>query len=110
MGLALRGPAPAALADTVGRSIYLRGVMGSNAPLEGTREAGVVTRGADAACVNCHQHRGGGTGEGRVSIPPVTADYLFHSRTQDASGHVLPYVESLHGNRDPYTEETLARA
>src|SRR5256885_963708 len=109
-GLALPCPAPAARAGNVGRSIYLRGVLGSGAPLEGTREAGVVPTGADAACVNCHQRSGLGSVEGHLSIPPVTGEYLFHSRAQDASEAVLPYVEGLHGNRDPYTEATLARA
>ncbi len=110
---ALSPPAPraAAPADGVGQSIYLRGVLGSGAPLRGTRDAsGMVTTGADAACVNCHQRSGLGTVEGRLSIPPVTGEYLFHSRAHDASEPVLPYVESLHGNRDPYTDATLARA
>ena len=38
-------------ADRVGKTIYLRGLLGSGAPLEGVREEGVVTTGADAACV-----------------------------------------------------------
>jgi len=110
-GFAPPGPATAAQADRVGQSIYLRGVLGSGAPLEGTRDAGgTVTTGADAACVNCHQRSGLGSFEGRVSMPPITGDYLFHSRAHDASEPVLPYVESLHGNRDPYTDATLARA
>jgi hypothetical protein len=95
--------------ESAGASIYLRGALGSGAPLEGTRE-GVVTTGADAACVNCHQRSGLGTLEGRVAVPPVTGQFLFHPRTQDASQPELPYIEGLHGDRDPYTEETLARA
>ncbi len=111
MGLSPRGPAAAAPADGAGESIYLRGMVGSGAPLEGSREpGGVVTTGAYAACVNCHQRSGLGTVEGRVSIPPVTGEYLFHARAHDGSQPVLPYIESLHGNRDPYTEATLARA
>src|SRR5882724_9333404 len=109
-GLALPGPANAAPADSVGRSIYLRGVLGAGAPLEGTREAGVITTGADVACVNCHQRSGFGSVEGGLSIPPVVGEYLFHSRAQDPSEPVLPHVESLHGNRDPYTDATLARS
>jgi predicted GNAT family acetyltransferase len=110
-GLAPPGPGAAAPADGVGQSIYLRGLLGSGAPLEGTREAGgAVTTGADAACVNCHQRSGLGCVEGRLSIPPVAGEYLFHSRARDASEPVLPYVESLHGNRDPYTDTTLALA
>jgi len=110
------GPAPAQLvaarsAESAGQAIYLRGVLGSGAPLEGTREAGgVVTTGADAACANCHQRSGLGAVEGRVSIPPVAGDYLFHSGADDPGEPVLPYVETMHGNRDPYTEATLARA
>ncbi len=96
--------------DAAGPSIYLRGVLGSGAPLEGTRGAGGAVAGADAACVNCHQRSGLGTVEGRVSVPPITGAYLFHSRAHDASEPLLPYVEGLRGNRDPYTEATLARA
>ncbi|GAC1460237.1 MAG: ABC transporter substrate-binding protein [Steroidobacteraceae bacterium] len=110
-GVALSGPAGAAPAKSIGQSIYLRGVAGSGAPLEGTREAGgAVSTGADAACVNCHQRSGLGSVEGRVSIPPITGEYLFRSRAHDASAPELPYVESSHGNREPYTEATLARA
>src|SRR2546427_9417379 len=109
-GLALPGPATAVPADSVGRSIYLRGVLGAGSPLERTRQAGVVTTGATAACVNCHQRSGLGSVEGNLSMRPVTGEYLFHSCTQDAGDAVLPYVESLHGNRDPYTDATLSRA
>jgi hypothetical protein len=112
--LAVRAPrahAAAAPADRVGPSIYLRGVLGSGAPLQGTREAGgLVTTGPEAACVNCHQRSGLGTVEGSLSIPPVTAQYLFHPRAHGAGEPALPYVEGLHGDRDPYTEETLERA
>ncbi len=104
-GLAAPGRALAAPAVGVGQSIYLRGVVGSGAPLQGTRQDGLVAAGADAACVNCHQRSGLGSVEGRQSIPPVTGEYLFHG---DDPG--LPYVETLHGNRAPYTEATLARA
>lgn len=103
------GRASAAPAESVGRSIYLRGVLGSGAPLQGVRD-GVVTAGADAACVSCHLRSGLGSVEGNLSIPPIAGEYLFHSRDHDGSQPVLAYVESLHGNRDPYTEETLARA
>jgi hypothetical protein len=94
----------------VGRAIYLRGLLGSGSPLEGTREGSAPATGAEAACVNCHQRSGLGTVEGHLSIPPITGDYLFHSRAHDPAEAVLPYVESLHGNRDPYTAATLARA
>ncbi len=108
--LASAVPAAAAPAGDAGESIYLRGVLGSGAPLEGTREASSVTVGADAACVDCHQRSGLGSIEGHVSSPPITGEYLFHSRAHDATEPLLPYVETLHGNRDPYTDATLARA
>jgi hypothetical protein len=110
-GLAPPAAAAAASSDGVGQSIYLRGALGSGAPLEGTREAGgAVMTGADAACVNCHQRSGLGMVEGRVSVPPVAGEYLFHSGAHGAGEPELPYVESLHGKRDPYTDVTLARA
>jgi hypothetical protein len=74
-----------------GESIYLGGILSSGAPLEGAREgAGITTKGADVACVNCHQHSGLGSQEGNISIPPVTGEYLFHSRGHDANEPMLP--------------------
>ncbi len=96
--------------DRAGKDIYQRGVLGSGAPLEGIREGGLVTTGADAACVSCHQRSGLGSVEGRVSMPPVTGEYLFHSGAHGPGDTVLPYVESLHGDHLPYTDATLARA
>lgn len=107
---AARAPANAAR-DSAGESIYLHGVLGSGAPLEGTRETGGIgTQGADAACVNCHQRSGLGSREGELLIPPVTGDYLFHARVPGDHDPVLPYVASMHGRRDPYTAATLAQA
>jgi hypothetical protein len=97
--------------DGAGKSIYLDGVLGSGAPVQGTRGAGgVATQGKDAACVNCHQRSGLGTKEGSISIPPVTGEYLFHSHDHGSGDSILPYVEGMHGNRDSYTDSTLARA
>lgn len=97
--------------ETAGKSIYLDGVLGSGASLEGTRGAdGVPTQGRDAACVSCHQRSGLGMKEGSISIPPITGEYLFHSHDHGTGDSVLPYVEGMHGNRDPYTDSTLARA
>lgn len=97
-----------------GESIYLHGKLPSGAPLEGVREsAGLTVKGTDAACVGCHQRSGLGTYEGynlEVTIPPITGAYLFRSREGRTEQTVLPYVEWMHGNRDPYTDTTLARA
>ena len=67
-------------------------------------------RGAQVACVNCHQRSGLGSKEGSISIPPVAGEYLFNSHAHTGSEPVLPYVESMRGNRRPYTDVTLARA
>lgn len=110
-GLSAPGPAGAAPADGAGEAIYLKGVLRSGAPLQGTREAGGVgAEGADAACVACHQRSGLGSEEGRVSIPPIAGEYLFRARAHDSSQPVLPYVQTLRGDRAPYTDATLARA
>jgi len=98
----------------VGESIYRHGVQGSGAPLVGLRASGGPSaKGSDAACVNCHQRSGLGTFEGynlKVTIPPITGLYLFHGRKATTAEPILPYLEWMHGNRDPYTEATLARA
>src|SRR5579862_2982788 len=94
-----------------GESIYRRGVLASGAALEGTRpRGGVGLKGVPAACVNCHRRSGLGATEGVVTIPPITGEYLFHARGATAQEPVLHYVENMHGNRDPYTDATLARA
>jgi hypothetical protein len=99
---------------SAGESIYLHGVLPSGAPLEAKRQPnGLTAIGADAACVSCHQRSGLGTFEGynlEVTIPPIAGAYLFHSREATTKEAVLPYVEWMHSNRDPYTDATLARA
>ena len=100
-----------AVPASAGESIYLRGVLGSGAPLAGTRaSAGTSTQGADAACVNCHQRSGLGSTEGRIFTPPITGDYLFQGHAHGGDAPPLPDVGSLHGNRSAYTPATLARA
>jgi hypothetical protein len=84
--------------------------LGSGAPLEATRPSGLPSRGAQAACVNCHRHSGLGATEDRRSIPPITGKYLFQPRAIDHDEQELSYVAGAHGNRDPYTAATLARA
>jgi hypothetical protein len=92
--------------SNVGEEIYRHGVLGSGKPLEATREAGMPVQGADAACVNCHRRSGLGAKEGNTFIPPIAGRYLFSQRDDTD----LPYVESMRTNRNPYTDETLARA
>ena len=103
-----------AAADDTGALIYLRGALDSHTPVEALRPAtGLTVKGEQAACVNCHQRSGLGTTEGNalyVTVPPVTGSYLFHAREASTAEPVLPYVEWMHGNRDPYSDLTLARA
>ena len=96
--------------ETLGESIYLKGMLSPDKPLEGARESGLGVTGAEAACVNCHLRSGLGSKEGEVFIPPVTGEYLFHGRAHGGNDPLLPYVESMHGNRAPYTSATVARA
>lgn len=102
--------APDRAVEALGESIYIKGMLSSDKPLEGARENGIGVRGVEAACVNCHLRSGLGSKEGSLLIPPVTGEYLFHDRAHGGNDPLLPYVESMHGNRAPYTSVTLARA
>jgi len=101
--------ANAAPAVDAGESIYLHGVTSNGAPLRGQRDADVGVKGMAAACVNCHQRSGFGAKEGRSSVPPVTARYLFRQSGRADDDRGIPYVPTMRGEREPYTEETLAR-
>lgn len=96
----------------VGEAIYLRGELASGAALQGIRSEGLTLQGSQAACANCHRRSGLGSVEGSVSIPPITGQFLYHDRNAEPhpGDHVLEYVENAHGNREPYTDMTLARA
>ena len=101
--------APQPETRSAGDGIYLHGVLPSGEPLRGEREAGQHVDGTDAACVNCHRRSGLGAAEGRGFIPPITGQFLFHPKAQDLKDLDLPYIEGARPNRDPYTDETLAR-
>ncbi|WP_155420299.1 c-type cytochrome [Burkholderia cepacia] len=101
--------APVVPADA-GEAIFQRGILGSGAPLEAVHQDGVRLQGAAAACVNCHRRSGLGSKEGNNTIPPVTWRYLVHPREQTAEDLDIPYVPGMRTDREPYTEERLARA
>lgn len=103
----LAEPAPAKSA--AGEAIYLKGVLGSQAPLVAAREGAAPMTGGSAACVNCHRRSGLGSQEARSNIPPITGQFLFHAES-DADGPQLPYVPGARLKRTPYTEVSLARA
>ncbi|MGA7178360.1 MAG: cytochrome c [Thiobacillaceae bacterium] len=94
----------------IGKAIYLHGLLGSGQPLVADRVDGLRMRGADAACVNCHQHSGLGAREGNRLIPPITGRYLTHPRAASYQDLDLPFVEGIRPNREPYTDATLALA
>jgi len=110
---ALLAPWGAASADSpasAGEAIYRRGIVGSGAPLEARRSGGMRTLGAAAACVNCHRRSGFGGKEGRSIIPPITGRYLFRPRPTEGNDREIPFVPGMRGDREPYTDATLARA
>jgi hypothetical protein len=94
----------------VGEALYRQGMASSGQPLEARRDNGLLTRGAGAACVNCHQRSGFGSQEGDSFIPPIAGRYLFHPRAQLVEDLNLPSVEGMRPDREPYTDESLARA
>lgn len=108
--VALSGPASAASATDAGAAIFQRGVLPSGEPLQAIRDSGMRMQGAAAACVNCHRRSGLGAKEGFGTVPPITGRYLFHPRAQNLEDLDLPYVEGMRADRDPYTDDTIARA
>lgn len=92
-----------------GAAIYLHGVTGSGRPVNARREGAAPLDGAQTACVNCHRRSGFGGQEGRNTIPPITARYLFRARNGDPDRDI-PYVPGMRLDREPYNEATLARA
>ena len=102
------GGAPAT--PSAGETLYRRGLLSSAQPVQATREAGAVLRGADAACVNCHRRSGLGSIEGHIAIPPIAGPYLFVPRGEGLAQRGIPFVDTARINHDPYTDESLARA
>lgn len=97
-------------AADVGEELYLKGIVASGQPLEASRQAGSRMQGAAAACVNCHQRSGLGGREGRTLVPPITGRYLFRPRAGANDDRGIPFVEGMRPDREPYTDESLARA
>jgi cytochrome c len=68
---------PGSAKSPVGEAIYLKGVLGSGAPLTATRAGAEPVTGEQAACVNCHRRSGLGSQEARSSFPPITGQFCF---------------------------------
>ena len=84
-------------------------MLPSGQPLIAEREGGLRIAGADAACINCHRRSGLGDTMGRTVVPPIAGIYLFHPRGRTPEELDLPFVEGIRADREPYTDESLAR-
>lgn len=93
-----------------GETLYRRGLLPSGQTVEAVRAAGATVHGSDAACVNCHRRSGLGSSEARITIPPITGQYLFVPRGKRLEELGIPFVDTARINHEPYTEESLARA
>jgi hypothetical protein len=93
-----------------GESIYRLGILSSGAPLIGERDANTRVIGPEAACAKCHRRSGLGASEGRVIVPPITAQFLFNVRGRDAGQPDARAVLGFIQNRKAYDISSVARA
>jgi hypothetical protein len=102
--------AAGAAALSPAEALYRTGVLPDGRALRGERPAGQHVDGLAAACATCHRRSGLGSAEGRITVPPITGEYLGKPRVTD----LRAFGESALGNRlatrEPYTAATLARA
>lgn len=115
--IAAMSATPAVAAPWTAEQLYREGKLSDGSPLQGIRDAGRSLSGPDAACAVCHRRSGLGTAEGKSVIPPISGDYLFRPRSTnlpeaDDSPSALPArgQGGVLRSRQPYTQETLARA
>jgi len=76
LALAACSPGPPAGDPERGRLLYLSGRRPDGTPLEARAQGDVPVRGADAACVRCHQRSGMGSAEGGMLVLPITGPRL----------------------------------
>ncbi len=104
-----RNAAESSLIET-GRKIYTQGILGSGVPLRGTRGAGLVLQGKEAACISCHRSSGMGSVEGNLRVPPISKRFMF----PEPGDLVMANTDGIRGKtlnqtHAPYTEESFAR-
>lgn len=85
-------------AVTLGRRIYLEGVLPSGQPVQAVVSGDVPFQGTQFSCSSCHQRSGRGSIEGKVGVPAVTGAALFAPRRRGST-----WVPA-------YTSESLAHA
>ena len=77
----------------------MRGVLASGAPLEGTRRWRPRIQGCGCRLRELPSPQRLGQTEGRIIIPPITGQYLFHARMRESDEVDLPYVENARQSR-----------
>jgi hypothetical protein len=100
----------AGAAPNQGETIYRQGMMPSGAALTGERDPNTHVTGADAACAKCHRRSGLGSSEGQIIIPPITSQYLHHTRGRESARPDLRTASGFIPNRKPYDAASLVRA
>jgi cytochrome c553 len=90
----------------LGKRIYREGILPSGELLTAQGQNGVLLRGAQSACVNCHRRSGLGSSEGGRMVRPIAGASLFHG--PEAVGLRAP-ARGLSG-RSLYTDELLVKA
>jgi ABC-type branched-subunit amino acid transport system substrate-binding protein len=87
-------------AEKRGRQIYLKGEDPRGEIKAILSSADLEVPGASFACANCHGQRGDGTKEGGLQPPPLDWETLTRQHTSALTNR----------QRNPYDEQTLARA
>jgi len=98
-----------------GAQIYLQGQGADGQPLAAERAHGLIARGREAACVQCHRSSGMGGAEGNVAVPPVQGALLAApgQAPRRQQGRVAPGLQRAQADaerRPAYTLATLQRA
>lgn len=99
-----------AASASAGEALYRQGALPSGAQLRAMRAGGAALQGRDAACTSCHRRSGLGSTEGRITVPPIVGAYLFAPPGRSLEELGVPFADTARINREPYSDETLARA
>ena len=111
LAIALCALSTLALAQpSAGERVYREGVLPGGGALRGVRAGSEGVGGQAAACVVCHRPSGLGSSEGRIVVPPITGKYLFRAHATNVLDMSMPHVPGYSATREPFTDETLARA
>lgn len=90
-----------------GRKIYEQGILSNGKPLTGIGADGQQLVGQDAACANCHRKSGMGGVEGKIFMPPISADFLFHPEKHTIAVTDPSYPMGITMSDHAYTDNGL---